>query len=131
MQAIALWLGLAALTFQALAPLCLAGLMSPGKDSGSFPIVLCTAHGLAGIHAGTSGNPSPDRPSPQDQSACPLCSALAGLSHFTAPAAVLLAAPFAWIGAGRKPIASEIKSARPVANYISRAPPRAKVPMPA
>jgi hypothetical protein len=121
MRAFALWLGLAALSVQAMAPLCLAGFMPSSESAGSFPIVLCAAHGIRTLY--TDGNNQSQPPSPDDQNSCPLCSAVAQVANFTAPGPILMLLPIAIGLVPESSLARPMRLARRAASYTSRAPP--------
>jgi hypothetical protein len=121
-RALALWLGLIALTLQALAPLCLGGFMA--ARTGGSPIVLCTSHGFETVRVDADGKPVPNAPAPDDgNSLCPLCSAVAQATHFTPPVPFILAAPLLFllfVAEARESVPLLLRAARA---YGSRAPP--------
>jgi len=87
-SALALWLGLAALMIQGLAPLCLTGAMAATRDGGTT-IVICTIHGPETIRVGGDGT-TPPTGSAHDGSDCALCAAFHNVNAFTHTAPVLM-----------------------------------------
>lgn len=86
-----LWLGLAALTVQAVAPLCAAG-FAGGSQTALTSIVLCTAHGFQRIQIDADGQPVPTQ-GDQKGSDCFLCVGMHGGGAFPAPVLVSVDAP--------------------------------------
>jgi hypothetical protein len=118
-RALALWLGLAALMIQGLAPLCAPALM--GASSGAS-IVICTAHGFETVQIGADGKALPQQPGKNVSDCCTACHAPNG---FTTPAPVLAAAPFA-AAYQPAPIGTAlIVLPRLYSSYICRGPPPA------
>jgi hypothetical protein len=129
-RALALWLCLAALAIQGLAPLCLAGLMP--SFAGTQSIILCTAHGFETVQLGRDGKPVPGTPAPNQQnSTCPLCAGVQAASGLITPVAVVLAVPV-FVSRVRRLIAStSISFLRAHFSYVTRAPPAAAFSSPA
>jgi hypothetical protein len=119
-RTLALWLGLAALMVQGLAPLCAPGLMGGGDGTGS--IVICTAHGFETVQIGVDGKPLPAAPGKNASDCCNVCHAPNG---FTTPAPMLAAAPFAVAYMQAAGFAAPIILPRFYSSYIGRGPPPA------
>ena len=117
-RTLALWLGLTALSVQALAPLCLAGMMAEG---GGSEIVLCTAHGFQTVHVDANGKPVP-APASDQNSTCPLCAAVSHATTFTTPAVFVLLAPTA-VAESVPPQSSRVALRTAHTLYRGRAPP--------
>jgi len=117
-----LWLGLAALMVQAVAPLCAAGRVSTGAD-GSSAIVLCTAHGLETIRIGADGRPLQDAPAEDHHASCFLCVSCPSANATPTPSFIGIAAPATGMGAPAIAAAAPAISLKLHFSYVSRAPP--------
>jgi DUF2946 family protein len=121
----ALLLGFIALAVQAMAPLCLSGLMDAHSAGGSS-IILCTAHGFQTIRLDSDGNPLPNAPAKNgSDSVCPLCTGFQAASAFAVPAPIVLALALSFTR--ERPMIATVPavSARPYLSYITRGPPPA------
>ena len=119
----ALWLGLAALLVQAMAPLCLVGSMGAGAP-GASSIILCTSHGFETIQIGADGNPLPATPAQDQQGAtCPLCAAMHATGAFVPPPLALAAAPPSVAAARMDFISLAVPSRKFASAYVTRGPP--------
>ena len=124
LRAVALWLGLAALTIQGLAPLCLNMMDAPLASAGVSSIVLCTLHGFQTIRIAADGKPIPNAPTPDQQnSTCPICTGFHAAKTFTAPALVGLVVPTHFTLAPQAINSSPVPLVSSHRSYISRAPP--------
>jgi len=120
-KSLALWLGLAALMVQGLAPLCAAGMM--GETPGNLAsIVICTVHGSQTVPIGADGKPFPARPSHDDQNCCSACP---GAGGFIAAAPIAVAVPSSIVVAGAGFAPAPVTIQRFYSSYISRGPPPA------
>ena len=119
----ALWLGLAALLVQAMAPLCLAGFMSAGA-TGASSIILCTSHGFETIQIGADGKPLPATPAQDQQgTTCPLCAAMHATTAFVPPPLALAAAPLSVAAARMSVISVPVPFRKFSFAYVTRGPP--------
>ena len=119
----ALWLGLAALLVQAMAPLCLAGFMSAAAP-GTSSIILCTSHGFETIQIGADGKPLPATPAQDQQGAnCPLCAAMHAASALVPPPLALSIAPPSMIAARMNFISVPVSARKFSFAYVTRGPP--------
>ena len=122
LRAVALWLGLAALTIQGLAPLCLSGMMAGA--AGIQSIVICTIHGYQTLQVQADGKPIPNAPAPDQQnSTCPICAGFHAAKAFTAPALVGLVVPTDFTPAPLAIASTPPPSLKSHVSYVSRAPP--------
>ena len=121
-KTLALWLGLAALMVQAVAPLCAAGRVGTGA-AGSSNIVLCTAHGLETIRIGADGRPVQDAPAQDQQASCLLCAFCHTATGFTAPASIGVAAPLIFAQKRGIIAAAPAIASRAYLSYVTRGPP--------
>lgn len=122
-RTLALWLGLAALMVQGLAPLCAVGPMgASGRASGVASIVLCTAHGFETVQIGADGKPLPNQPANTASDCCTACHAPVG---FTLPAPILAALPSAIAYDGAHLVTAPVPTARFYSSYVTRGPPAA------
>jgi hypothetical protein len=122
-RTLALWLGLAALLVQAMAPLCLAGFMSVAAP-GASSIILCTAHGFETIQIGADGKPLPATPAQDQQGAnCPLCSAMHAASAFMPPTLALANTPLSVTAARMSFVSVPVPSRKFSFAYVTRGPP--------
>ena len=120
-KTLALWLGLMALTIQALAPLCLP---VPAAASGGNTITLCTSHGIETITLDADGKPVKAPASKHHNSDCSLCGSCPVGGGFTTPAEIAFAAPSSTTDTARM-IATAPARTRPFHfSYVGRAPPR-------
>ena len=122
-RTLALWLGLAALLVQAMAPLCLTGFMSAGVP-GESSIILCTSHGFETIRIDADGKPLPGTPAQDQQgSICPLCSAMHAASAFVPLSLALTASPPSMIAARMNVISVPMPPRKFASAYVTRGPP--------
>jgi len=122
-RALALSLGFAALMVQAVAPLCLGGLISSGP-AGASSIVLCTAHGFQTVALDAAGNPLPSAPAKSaPDSLCPMCVAFHSGAAFIAPA--LIVAVLALVFSRERPLLAlaRLGTSNSYRSYSTRAPP--------
>jgi DUF2946 family protein len=122
-RALALSLGFAALMVQAIAPLCLGGLIGSGSP-GASSIVLCTAHGFQTVALDSDGNPLPPAPAKSaPDSLCPMCVAFHSGAAFIAPA--LIFAVLALIFSRERPFIAlaRLGTSHSYRSYSTRAPP--------
>ena len=126
-RALALSLGLAALMVQAMAPLCLAGLMGAGA-AGASATVLCTAHGFQTVVLDAAGNPVPAAPAKNaPDTLCPMCLAFHAAGAFTAPALIVVALALMFMCERQVVATVRAAASRPYRSYITRAPPALRV----
>jgi hypothetical protein len=93
---VALLFGLAALTVQAIAPICLSG-FPPGRSADGFSIVLCTVHGFQTVTLDANGKPLPATPDKSNPDGlCPICTAFHAAPLLGVAAAFLLAVLLSW-----------------------------------
>jgi hypothetical protein len=121
-QALALWLGLVALTIQGLVPLCIA---TPAAAAGGSSIVICTVHGYETVQLDANGNPT-GGPVSDHGTGCFLCLGCQMGLGLPAPALAQFSVPSE---AQREPMqfASALAPSRPQhLFYVSRAPPTAR-----
>ena len=122
-KTLALWLGLIALTIQALAPLCLGG-QAQAAETGGNTIVICTSHGIETVTLGDDGKPVKQAPaSGHHVSDCTLCGTCL-MGGFTAPSAIAFDAPSVSVGDARAVIAAPAASRPNHFFYVGRAPPK-------
>jgi hypothetical protein len=117
-RTLALWLGLAALMIQGLAPLC-AGAMS---GSGGASIVICTAHGSQTVQLDSDGKALPGGPAKLAADCCTVCHAPNG---FTISSPILAALPSEAVHETVRSEAAPLILPRSYSSYISRGPPPA------
>jgi hypothetical protein len=120
-RTLALWLGLAALMVQGLAPLCAPGLMG-GSGGSVASIVICTVHGFETVQIGADGKPLPQQPAKNASDCCTACHAPNG---FTTPSPILAALPFGASYERAPHFAAPVVLPRFYSSYISRGPPPA------
>ena len=121
----ALLLGLIALAVQAMAPICLSGLMNV-RLAGGLPIILCTVHGFETVQVDANGNPLPSAPAKNgSDSVCPLCTGFQAASAFAAPALAVLTLAFIFVRERTIPVRVPVPSGRPYLSYVTRGPPAA------
>jgi hypothetical protein len=116
-RALALWLGLAALMVQSLAP-AYAGLAAAGKEGAS--IVICTAHGFQTVQVDSDDNAVPGKSSANAQDCCTDCQAAGG---FIVPSPLRFAAPFRIMSEAPQFTVAPIVLARLYSSYVTRGPP--------
>jgi hypothetical protein len=108
---------------QAIAPLCAAGLMgSTDHTAGGASIILCTAHGFQTIQIDADGKPLPATPQNQ-QTSCPLCSAMHAMTAFVPPPLALAVAPPTITAARILLISVAVPSRKFSLAYVTRGPP--------
>jgi hypothetical protein len=121
LRALALWLGLAALMVQSLAP----AYARTVQTSGATSIVICTAHGFQTVQLEEDGNALAGKSSANAQDCCTDCQVTGG---FIVPTPVRLPEPFQvasevpWFAAS-PPIAARFYS-----SYVTRGPPSGQSP---
>ena len=120
-KTLALWLGLAALMVQNLAPLCAAGLMG-GPSDGVASVVICTVHGYETVAIDSNGKPLPSGPAKNASDCCTACAAPNG---FTTPSPILVAVPVSVAFMGARVLPLPVIAPRIYSSYITRAPPAA------
>ena len=120
-QTFALWLGLAALMVQGLAPLCASAMMG-GTGGNGASLVICTAHGFETVQVGSDGKPLP-HPAGTSMSDC--CSACHAPGGFTLASPVRLTAPSQIAYVARPMAPALIAAARFYTSYGTRGPPAA------
>ena len=124
-DSLGLLLGLIALTVQAMAPLCLSGLMDAHSAGGSS-IILCTAHGFETIQVDSSGNPLPSAPAKNgSDSVCPLCTGFQAASALIAPAPIVLALALPVVRDRTIVAPGPVSFGCPYLSYVTRGPPPA------
>lgn len=120
-KTLALWLGLIALTIQAMAPLCLPAQAA----SGGSTITICTSHGIETIALDADGKPVKSTPtSGHHNTDCSLCSACPMGGGFTAPSVLAFATSLSSADAARIVLAAPAPPRPPHFFYVGRAPPR-------
>ena len=118
---LALWLGLAALMVQGLAPLCANGGMS-GTVGNSASVVICTAHGFETVQVGEDGIPIPHQPAKVMTDCCSACHAPGGV---TIASPIALAVPFSIAYDGAHIAPAPVVTTRFYSSYVTRGPPAA------
>jgi hypothetical protein len=118
-RTLALWLGLAALMVQGLAPLCAPALM--GGSSGAS-IVICTVHGSQTIQLDADGKALPGSQGKLASDCCTVCHAPNG---FTTPSPILAGIPVAVAHEPASFLAAPVLQTRFYSSYVSRGPPPA------
>jgi hypothetical protein len=119
-KALALWLGLAALMVQSVAPLCAPALMG-GPSGGVASIVICTAHGSETVQIGADGTPLPHPPAHSFSDCCTACHAPGGF-NVASPIPVAAPSGIASEGARFEPVS--VVATRFYSSYVTRGPPR-------
>jgi hypothetical protein len=118
LSTLALWLGLAALMVQGLAPLCSGAAMA---GSGSIAsIVICTLHGSQTLQLDADGKALPNAPAKQASDCCTVCHAPNG---FTTPPPIFEALRSNAMGEAVRSEAAPIILPRSYSSYVSRGPP--------
>jgi Protein of unknown function (DUF2946) len=118
-KTMALWLGLAALMVQGLAPLC----ASVGGAGGTIAsVVICTAHGFETVQVGADGKPLPQHPSKSMSDCCSACHAPGG---FTVTSPIPVAGPSSIAYGGALIVPAPVVTARFYSSYVTRGPPAA------
>jgi len=115
---VALWLGLAALMVQGLAPLC-AGGIGGGTGSNVASVVICTAHGFQTVSVDADGKPLPQAPGKSMSDCCSACHA--GGFIVLSPIPVSLPSNIAYDGASIAP--APVLPPRFYSSYVTRGPP--------
>jgi hypothetical protein len=116
---IALWLGVAALMVQGLAPLC-AGGMAGGTGGTIASVVICTVHGFQTVSVGEDGKPLSQQPGKSMSDCCSSCHAPGG---FALASPIALGAP-SRIAYDAGPVApASVVLTRFYSSYVSRGPP--------
>jgi hypothetical protein len=116
-KTLTLWLGLAALMVQGLAPLCTGGPMD-GTARGIASIVICTAHGFETVQIDAGGTP----PAKHALDCCTVCHVPNG---FTSPPPIFAAVPFGVAYERARLVATPVITPSFYSSYVSRAPPAA------
>lgn len=115
---IALWLGLAALMVQGLAPLCVGGEAGGAVAS----VVICTAHGFQTVAVDADGKPLPQAPGKSMSDCCSACHMPGG---FALGSPLALAAPSSVAYNGPHIARAPVADTRFYASYVTRGPPAA------
>ena len=116
---IALWLGLAALMVQGLAPFCASGIAG-GTGGPIASVVICTVHGFQTVQVGADGKPLPQAPGKSMSDCCSACHAPGG---FTIASPIPIAAPSSIAYDGAKFTPAPVVPARFYSSYVTRGPP--------
>ena len=121
LKLLTLWLGLAALMVQGLAPLCASGAMA-ATGGNVASVVICTIHGFQTVQVDADGKPLPRQPGASMSDCCSACHAPGGVTlaspiPVTAPTQIAYDAPhFA---------PAPVAAARFYSSYGTRGPPAA------
>jgi hypothetical protein len=118
---IALWLGLAALMVQGLAPLCASGAMD-GAGGNIASVVICTVHGFETVQVGADGKPIPHQPAKGMSDCCSACHAPGGFA-IASPIPVTAPCSIAYDVAHIAP--APVVITRFYSSYVTRGPPAA------
>ena len=121
LKTLALWLGLVALTIQALVPLCAPGAVA---IAGGNTVTICTSHGVETITLGTDGKPVKAPATQHHSSDCMLCSSCPMGSGFIAPTIIAFATPSIRADVAPVMLAAPAHSRPFHFSYVGRAPPR-------
>jgi hypothetical protein len=119
-QMFALWLGLAALMVQGLAPLCAGGM--GGSQGPIASVVICTTHGFQTVQVDGNGQPLSHQNGASMSDCCSACHAPGG---FMLASPLPLAKPERIAYVGRHFASAPVVAARLYASYGTRGPPAA------
>jgi hypothetical protein len=120
-RALALWLGLAALLVQSLAPAYARTVTASDGTS----IVICTAHGFQTVQVDAEGNALVGKPSTNAQDCCTDCQAAGG---FVVPPPVRIPVPFRIVTHSPGFASERVILARFYSSYVTRGPPSGQFP---
>jgi hypothetical protein len=118
---IALWLGLAALMVQGLAPLCASGILG-GAGGNIASVVICTAHGFEIVQVGFDGKPLAHQPAKAMSDCCSACHAPGGFT-IASPIPLATLSSIAYDGTHIAP--TLVDTVRFYSSYVTRGPPHA------